>query len=164
MLGFGSKMFDDDVKLSVVFHNNPSGTSQSGLAHISCLYSFPLIYQWSKISPIVVETQQPGPLMLSVCPYHPSPCHQNVKGRAVHKFNRLVRVQVCHFTFLTFNLNSNSSMIQLRVGNSIIYFKLASLSEVKTLQRNFREHEHQNLWCLILVSCSSFNRLLMFSV
>lgn len=30
MLGFGNKMFDDDVKLSVVFHNNPSGTSQSG--------------------------------------------------------------------------------------------------------------------------------------
>lgn len=155
-------MFDDDVTLLVVFHNNPSGTSQSGLAHISCLYSFPLIINGQRSA--LVETQQPGPLVLSVCPYHPSPCHQNVKGRAVHMFNRLVRVQVCHFTFLTFKLNSNSSIIQLRVGNSITCFKFASLSEVKTLQRNFREHEHQNLWCLILVSCSSFNRLLMFSV
>lgn len=62
-------MFDDDVTLSVVFHNNPSGTSQSGLAHISCLYSFPLIISGQRSA--LVETQQPGPLLLSVCPYHP---------------------------------------------------------------------------------------------
>lgn len=159
-------MFDDDVTLSVVFHNNPSGTSQSGLAHISCLYSFPLIIsgQRSALQQSRHSSQALQCYQFALITYHPSPCHQNVKGRAVHTFNRLVRVQVCHFTFLNFNLNSNSSMIQLRVGNIITCFKFTSLSEVKTLQRNFREHEHQNLWCLILVSCSSFNRLLMFSV